>query len=130
MATSSLSEKVSRLTAQIEKYDQQISRATEGRDQAISEIQNLLSGNTAGFKTSAPTTKPAGKLGDRILTVLNPTTGFTREFIADKLRTPSQKVSLALYHLKTKQLAFESGGQWFKYPQPEVSNTSSALLTE
>ena len=116
MAT--LTEQITKLTTKIERYDEDIARATAAREQAIAQVQHLLGATTAKAPAIAAATKRyAGKLGDRITTMLQNTGGgLTRDYLADKIKVSPSKVGLSLYHLKQKGQVFENNGLFFLPP--------------
>ena len=114
MAT--LTEQITKLTTKIERYDEDIARATAAREQAIAQVQQLLGATTAKAPVMATAKKYTGKLGDRITTILQNHNGQSRDYIAEKIKVSPPKVGLSLYHLKQKGQVFENNGLFFLPP--------------
>ena len=138
MATN-LTERVSKLTARIDRLDETIEAATANRQAAIEEIQSLL-GLTAVKKTApvteATATKPRRKpkqynakqgLGDAILSIMSNFPGQTAEFYAKQVRSTTQAVALALYHLRNKGKVYEADNHYYMNAVPMMASTEPVV---
>lgn len=115
-----LTERITRLTSRIERWDEQIASLTEQRDNAVAEATALLAGATPAAKTSGAGTKstrgPA--LGERIMEHLlaiagEGSGGATRENLALKFKVTATQIGLALYHLENKKLITKAGSMYY-----------------
>lgn len=120
-------ERVSALTAKIEKWDQQIDEINSMRESAVTEISNLLGAPSTFAGKFTAKSQPTEKLGDRILAVLRTGDGLNRDTIAARVKEASQKVSLSLYHLVNRGDVYEQDSNYWL--RPEVSSATKSVVS-